>query len=169
LFRKDGIMRTPWLTIFTGVALVFFPILVMAVDDAAQPLAIELKSFSFKVPEGKADLFGYNAEEEKLYFYTNGLAEVTIMVPKDGDHEVVVKASEDRALTEGAKFKVAIDGKQLGKETETSGGEPKEYRFPVSLKVGEHKLSIEFTNDVFKDGEYDRNLYVHGVTLKRVK
>jgi len=35
--------------------------------------------------------------------------------------------------------------------------------------MGDHKLSIEFTNDVFKDGEYDRNLYVHGVTLKKVK
>jgi hypothetical protein len=30
-------------------------------------------------------------------------------------------------------------------------------------------LSIEFTNDEFKEGEYDRNLYVHGVTVKKSK
>jgi hypothetical protein len=30
-------------------------------------------------------------------------------------------------------------------------------------------LTIEFTNDVYKDGEYDRNLYVHAVAVKKVK
>jgi hypothetical protein len=162
-------MRTLWLAVFAGAALALFPVLMAADDADPKPLAIELKSFAFKVPEGKADLFGYNSEDEKLFFYTNGKAEATIKVPKDGDYEVVVKASEDRALKEGAKFKVAIDSKQLGEETETSEGEPKEYKFPTSLKMGEHKLSIEFTNDVFKEGEYDRNLYVHAVTLKKIK
>jgi hypothetical protein len=61
-----------------------------------------------------------------------------------------------------------VDGKQTGKETET-GEEPKEYKFPTPLKAGEHKLTIEFTNDIFKEGEYDRNLYVHAVSLKKVK
>jgi hypothetical protein len=162
-------MRTRWLASIAGVAWVFFPVLVTAADDAAKPLTVELKAFSFKVPEGKSDLFGYNADDEKLFFYTNGTAEATIKVAADGDYEVVVKASEDKALNEGAKFKVAVDGKQLGKETETGGGEPKEYKLPAALKAGEHKLSIEFTNDVFKEGEYDRNLYVHAVTLKKVK
>src|SRR5262249_36868448 len=133
-------MRTPWLASFAGVALVFFAALVTAADDAAKPLIVELKSFSFRVPDGKADLFGYSGDEEKLYFYTNGTAEAKIKVPEAGDYEVVVKASEDKALNEGAKFKVAVDGKQVGKETETSASEPKEYRFPTALQAGEHKL-----------------------------
>jgi hypothetical protein len=54
-------------------------------------------------------------------------------------------------LNEGGKFKVAVDGKPCGKETETSDGEPKEYRFATPLKAGEHQLAIEFTNDVFSD------------------
>jgi hypothetical protein len=137
-------------------------------DDAAKPLTVDLKSFTFKVPERQADLFGYSNDDEKLFFYTNGTGEVKVKVPADGDYEIVVKASGDLALKEGAKFKLAVDGKQTGKETETTD-EAKEYKFPIPLKAGELKLSIEFTNDVYKAGEYDRNLYVHAVTLKKVK
>ena len=60
------------------------------------------------------------------------------------------------------------DGKLCGKEAESSD-EPKEYKFPATLKAGERKLAIEFTNDVFKEGEYDRNLYVHEVKLTKAK
>jgi hypothetical protein len=107
-------MRTHWLARLVGAALVFLPALVAAADDA-KPLTVELKSFTFKVPEGKADLFGYNAGDEKLFFYTNGTGEAKIKVADDGDYEIVVKASADLALKEGAKFKVAVDGKQTGK------------------------------------------------------
>jgi hypothetical protein len=151
-----------------AVALVLLPALVTA-DEADKPLAVELKSFSFKVPKGKEDLFTYNEGEEKLCFYTNGTGEAKVKVPKEGDYEIIVKASCDKALKEGAKFKLAVDGKPCGKETETSDGEPKEYKFSTPLKAGDHKLSIEFTNDAFKEGEYDRNLYVHSVALKKVK
>jgi hypothetical protein len=71
-------------------------------------------------------------------------------------------------LNVGAKFKLAVDGKPVGKETETEG-EPKAYKFSTPLKAGERRLAIEFTNDVYKEGEYDRNLYVHAVVLKKVK
>src|SRR5262249_36565698 len=162
-------MRTLRLASLGGVVLMLLPALVTAADDAAKPLTVELKAFSFKVGEGKESLFGYNADEEKLFFYTNGTAEAKVKVPQDGDYEILVKASGDAALKEGAKFKVAVNGKQVGKEMETADGAPKEYVFPTPLKAGEHKLTIEFTNDVYKEGEYDRNLYVHGVTLKKVK
>jgi hypothetical protein len=161
-------MRIPWLASFVGSAMASLPLLGTAADDAAKPIAVELKSFSFKVPEKQADLFGYDGGEERLFFYTNGTGEAKVKVPDDGDYEIVIKASGDVALKEGAKFKVAVDGKQTGKETETTA-ESKEYKFPTPLKAGEHKLAIEFTNDVYKEGEYDRNLYVHAVTLKKVK
>jgi hypothetical protein len=161
-------MRTHRLAALAGAAMMLLPVLVPAADDAAKPITVELTAFTFKVPKEKAELFGHNAGEEKLFFYTNGAAEAKVKVPKDGEYELVIKASGDKALKEGAKFKVEVEGKQVGKETETTD-EQKEYKFPVTLKEGEHKLSIEFTNDVFKDGEYDRNLYVHSVTLKKVK
>jgi hypothetical protein len=131
-------------------------------------VTVELKSFSFKVPETQASLFGHDTGEGRLFFYTNGTGETKIKVADDGDYEIVVKASGDVALTEGAKFKLAVDGKQSGKETETTA-EQKDYKFPATVKAGEYKLTIEFTNDVYKEGEYDRNLYVHAVTLKKVK
>jgi hypothetical protein len=133
----------------------------------AKLLVVELKSF--KLPENQSDLFGYNEGDEKLFFYTNGRVTAKVKVPADADYEIILKASGDKALNEGAKFKVAVDGKGVGKETETSDGEPKEYKFPSTLKAGEHELTIEFTNDVFKEGEYDRNLYVHAVSLKKAK
>src|SRR6267142_1181401 len=122
--ERTTVMRNHCLVSFVGICALLIPVLVLAADDA-KPLTVELKSFSFKAPEGAADLFGYNADDDKLFFYTNGTAE--------------------------AKIKMAVDGKQCGKETETSADEPKEYKFPTTLKAGEHKLTIEFTNDVFKE------------------
>ncbi len=149
-----------------AIAVFFIPSLMAAVDEA-KPLVVELKSFKF--PEGKTDLFGYNENDEKLFLYTNGQVTAKVKVAAEGDYEIVVKASGDKALNEGAKFKVAVDGKDIGKETETTDGEPKEYKFPATFKTGEHELTIEFTNDVYKEGEYDRNLYVHAVELRKAK
>jgi hypothetical protein len=132
-------------------------------------ISVELKAFKFKVKEDKANLFGHNEDEGKLFFYTNGPAEATVKVPADGDYEVVIKASCDSAQDERAKFKVSIDGKAVGKETLLTEDGPKEYKLSAKLKAGDRKLAIEFTNDTYKENEYDRNLYVHAMTLKRVK
>lgn len=156
-------MRTCRLTPFVALALTMLPALVTAEDEKVKPITVELKEFTFKA--AMADLFGHNTDEGKLFFYTNGTAEAKVKVPKAGGYEIVIKASGDKAMKEGAKFKAAIDGKQVGKETETTD-EQKEYAFPAKLKAGEQKLSIEFTNDVFKEGEYDRNLYVYEVIVK---
>jgi hypothetical protein len=159
-------MSTRVLASLGGLALFCLPVMVTSAGDDAKPLTIELKSFQFK--EDKADLFGFNEGENKLFLYTNGKARAKIKVPADGDYTIVVKASGDEALNEGAKFKLAVDGKMVGKETTTSS-EPKDYAFDTTLKAGELELTIEFTNDVFKEGEYDRNLYVQAVTVKKAK
>jgi hypothetical protein len=132
-------------------------------------ISVELKAFKFNVKEDKASLFGLNEDDGKLFFYTNGPAEATVKLPADGDYEVVIKASCDAAQGERAKFKLSIDGKPAGKETLLTDDEPKEYKLSAKLKAGQRKLVIEFTNDAYKENEFDRNLYVHAVTLKRVK
>ena len=81
----------------------------------------------------------------------------------------MIKASCDPAQNERAKFKVTLDGQEVGKETLLTADEEKEYKLPIKVKAGEHKLTIEYTNDVYKENEYDRNFYLHGVTLKKVK
>jgi hypothetical protein len=147
-------------------ALLLLVVLPLAHAEEKKPLEIALKDFKFKVPADQASLFGLNEDEGKLYFYTNGAAEAKVTLPADGEYEVVIKASCDPALNENAKFKLTIDGDLVGKETTLSAAEAKEYKLAAKLKKGEHMLAIAFTNDVYKENEYDRNLYVHAVAVK---
>jgi hypothetical protein len=162
-------MRKRLLLCVVGAALVLASGLQLAVAGGSDNITVALKDFKFKVPSEKESLFGYNDGEEKLFFYTNGTAEAKLKIATDGDYEITVKASGDPALKERAKFKLAIDEKLVGKETELTSDDPKEYKFTASLKSGDRKLTIEYTNDVYKENEYDRNLFVHGVSLKKTK
>jgi hypothetical protein len=130
-------------------------------------ISVDLKNFKFKGPKDAGELVGYNEGEGKLFYYVNGLAETTVKLPTDGDYEITIKASGDPALKERAKFKLTLDDKDVGKETELTADGEKDYTFNLEkAKAGEHKIGIEYTNDVYKENEYDRNFYVHGVTLK---
>lgn len=139
----------------------------IAEDEGA--IAIDLKTFKFKVTEAMAALFGYDEGEGRLFYYTGGTGEAAVKIPADGEYELVIKASCDPALNERAKFKAALGSEAAGAETLLTADEEKEYKLPVKAKAGEHKLTIEFTNDAYKENEYDRNFYVHGVALKKVK
>ncbi len=145
-------------------------LLLLAISPARaedKPITVELKKFEFKVAENLKSLFGHDEGEGKLFFYTNGAAVATIDIPTDGDYEITIKASCTKALNEFAKFKLAINGDLVGKETALTAEEEKEYKLTAKCKKGDAKLSIEFTNDVYKENEYDRNLWVHGVSLKK--
>jgi hypothetical protein len=133
------------------------------------PIKVPLKTFKFKPPAGTESLFGFNEDEDRLFYYANGPGEAIVKIPADGEYEITVKASCDPAQNERAKFKVSLDGKPVGKETLLTADEAKEYKLTASAMSGERKLVIEFTNDVYKENEYDRNFYVHAVTLKLKK
>jgi hypothetical protein len=142
----------------------------LAADDkpaGGKPIVVELKSFKFKGDETRSGNFGFNEGDDKLFFYSNGTQEAAVKVPEEAEYTVKVKASCDPALNERAKFKLSIDGDLVGKETLLTDDGEKEYTFTAKLKAGERKLAIEFTNDVYKENEYDRNLYVHGVSLMK--
>jgi len=132
-------------------------------------ISVDLKAFTFKVKEEVASLFGYNEGEGKLFYYTGGPAEATVKIPADGDYEIVIRASGDPAQNERAKFKVTLGGEAVGKETLLTSDLPKEYKLTAKAKAGEQKLVIEYTNDVYKENEFDRNFYVHAVKLTRAK
>jgi predicted xylan-binding protein with Ca-dependent carbohydrate-binding module len=137
----------------------------LAADTDA--IKLDLRKFTFKVPNEQADLFGFDDGESRLYFYTSGRAEGAVKLPADGDYEITVRASGDPALNERAKFKLALDGELVGAETLLADDDPKDYTLTAKAKAGEHKLGIEFTNDVYKQNEYDRNLFVYAVTVKK--
>jgi hypothetical protein len=137
-------------------------------DKSGKDIKIELKDFKFKLANpDQADLFAFNEDEPKLCFYTNGAAEAKFKVPEDGDFDLIISASGDSAMKVFPKFRLVLDDKPdekgLSKETSLKSDDMKDYKFNVPLKKGEHKLSIAFTNDTYKEGEYDSNLYVHAV------
>jgi hypothetical protein len=133
-------------------------------------ISVDLKTFKFKVPEEQATLFGYDEGQSRLFYYTFGTGEAAVKIPADGDYELVIAASCDPAQNERAKFKAALDGQAIGQETLLTADEEKQYTLPLkAAKAGEHKLTIEFTNDLYKEGEFDRNLYLHSVSLKKAK
>lgn len=144
-------------------------------------IKIRLKDFKFKPPETVTNpdsVFVFDEDSDRLCFFTGGPAEAKFKIPADGDWDVVVSAAGDTAVgvhtvtAQGEKvvdvhpnFQLGVDGKNIGKEVTLRTDDRADYKITVPLKMGEHKLSIAFTNDMYKDGEYDSNLYLHGVKL----
>jgi hypothetical protein len=140
----------------------------VGVVAAAEPIKVKLDDFKLK-SEGGDDLVGYNADEMKLFFYTNGTATATVKVPEDGEYTITIEASCDEAEKEKAKFKLTVGDVEAAKSFELKATEAKEYPFTAKLKKGDAKLVIEFLNDAYKENEFDRNLYVHAVKLEKKK
>ena len=140
-----------------------------ALGAEGDAITVELQSFKFKAREDGMVLHGYDEGQSRLFYYTGGPGEATVKIPADGEFELVIKASGDPALNERAKFKVSLGGEAVGKETLLTSDLEKEYKFVAKAKAGEQKLVIEYTNDVYKENEYDRNFYVHAVKLTRAK
>jgi len=116
-----------------------------------------------------SELFGYDDGESRAFFYTNGAGELVVKVPADGEYEVVVTASCTAAKGENAKFKLKVDGAQVGSETQLKSEDAKEYTFTTALKAGDRRIATEFTNDMYKEGEYDLNFFLNGLKVVRVK
>jgi len=134
-----------------------------------EEIKVDLPSFKFKVRDEIASLFGYDEGQGRLFYYTGGTGEAMVKLPADGNYEIVIKAACDPAQNERAKFKVTLDGQPVGEETLLTADDEKEYVLKASGKAGERKLTIEFTNDAYKENEYDRNFFVHGVVVRRAK
>ena len=140
-------------------------LLAVGVAVAADPVKVELKEFKFDPTN--SELFGHDEGENRLFFYTNGKASATVKVPEDGEYSVVIEASCSEAKNEKAKVKVSVGDVVVQDKYELTTTDAKEYKFPATLKKGEAKLTIEFLNDEFKEGEYDRNLFVHKVSIEK--
>lgn len=129
---------------------------------------VDLRGFAG--PTDNADLFGYDENSSRLFFYSGGAISLPLRLSGDGDYDIVISAACDEANGEKAKFTVTLDGQPIGGEITTTATDAKDYVVKApGLKAGEHKIAIEFLNDVYKENEYDLNLYVHGVTLQPVK
>jgi hypothetical protein len=132
---------------------------------AKVPIKADLSKIKFTAEP--ADLFGWDDGESRAFFYTNGLGEVVVKVPEDGTYDIVITASCQAAKGENAKFKLRVDGTPVGAETQLKSEDAKDYTFTTALKGGDRKIGTEFTNDMYKENEYDLNFYLHGVKVVR--
>jgi hypothetical protein len=135
---------------------------------AAEDLKVDLKSFKWKAAfEGGADLGGYDEGDGRFFFYCNGTATGEVTIPDDGEYSITVEASCTEAQKEFAKFKVTIGETVVAKEHACTAEDAKKYAFTAKLKKGKQALVVQYLNDVYKDGEYDRNLFVYSVKIEK--
>jgi hypothetical protein len=132
-------------------------------DDA---IKFEVKNATFD-PKDSSDLLGYNEGEEKAFYYINGSATVTGKVPAEGEYTLTLSASCTAAQNENAKITVTVGDKEVAKDFLLKSEDQKDYEFTVKVAAGDVKVKVAFTNDTYKEGEYDRNFYLHGVSLKK--
>lgn len=145
---------------------VFAVCLVSPITDDA--IKLDLKSAKYKAAfDGGSELIGFNEGEDKAFFYVNGTVTFVAKVPSDGEYTITINASCQAALKENAKIDITLEGKDVSKDFTLKTEDPKDYQFTAKFKEGENKLVIAYTNDVYKENEYDRNFYLHSVTLKK--
>ncbi len=128
---------------------------------------ITLKLSDAKQTEGNKDHFGVRDDDGALFFYSNGTGEWSVKVQSAGEYMLTVNASCASSKNGNAKFKVTVEGKIVGKEVELTSDSSKDYTANVKLKEGANRVGIGFTNDEYKEGEYDRNLFIHRVSLEK--
>lgn len=105
----------------------------------------------------------------ELVFYSNGTATAEFEASQPGKYNIKIVALGQQAGDEPCKMTVSLDG-QRGKRFEIQQVDKNE---TVSLtrrfKAGKHSIAIRFENDYFNkdapDGQKDRNLLVHDVSL----
>lgn len=134
---------------------------------AAKPVSADLSKG--KVLSDNAALFGYDDGNGRFFFHTAGPVEFPLTLAADGAYEIVVKVSCDEAMGQKAKFTVAVDGQKVGGELTCTTVDEKEYVVKAELKAGDRKIAVAFLNDLYKENEYDLNMYVSGLTLRPAK
>ena len=151
-----------WYTALLLVLAVALPV------GAAEPINMDLALFKLApAPKVSDELVKY--ENEAINFYANGTAVGKLTVPADGEYVIVIEASGPGALKENPKFTLKVGETAVKDKFELTTDDRKEYRFDAKLTRGETTLSIAFTNDTYKENEYDRNLFVHAVRVEMKK
>lgn len=131
------------------------------------PIKADLSKAKF--PNENTEHFGWDEGESRAFFWSNGIAEVVVKLPADGDYEITVTAGCQQADKQFAKFVLEVDGQKQGEEIALKSEDAKDYGCRLPLKAGDRKIGVRFTNDIYKEGEYDLNFFLHGLKLVRVK
>lgn len=135
----------------------------------ADAIKLDLKKCKWKPAAGitNPDLGGYDEGDSKFFFYTNGTATGEVEIPEDGEYTIVVEAGCTEALKEFAALKLMVGEVVVAKEHKLTAEESKKYTLTAKLKKGKQPVVVEFLNDVYKENEYDRNLFLFGVSFEK--
>ena len=108
--------------------------------------------------------------EDIVNFYTRSTIEQAIVLPRDGDYEIAVRAKADQAGDEPARLLLQLDGRDL---VEIDVEQRRLQTFPLKtpLPGGPHQLRLSFTNDYYDPkhqdpGQRDRNLHVDWLEIR---
>ena len=131
----------------------------------ADEIKIELKDGKFV--GANMEHVGFNEGDNRVFMYSKATAEFKVMVPEEGEYVLKMEMACDPAMNKFAQVKIMAGGKSVKDAFDLTQGDPKEYEFTVKLAKGEQKLSVEYLNDLYKEGEYDMNFYLHGAKLQK--
>ncbi|MDX9978877.1 MAG: carbohydrate-binding domain-containing protein [Lentisphaeria bacterium] len=95
-----------------------------------------------------------------------GTVETTFECLRSGNYAIVVRGFSKPAAGEYAKVRLTLDGKVVGEKEIASPGSADFEVVVVGIAQGEHHLTIEYTNDLYQDGQ-DRNLYLNGIGFRQ--
>jgi hypothetical protein len=129
-----------------------------------KPIVIPISGF---VQDG-ADTYN-TVDASKITFQRPCLFTSSVTLPETAEYEVTITASCNQARNEFAKFRLFVDGRQQA-DVDLIAERAEEYKVTVVCAAGERRIGIKFLNDFYvaKPRE-DRNLYVHAVTVRKLK
>jgi hypothetical protein len=125
-------------------------------EDAATTL--DLKAFK---PVGDVT----TAINASIGITSNGVAEAPVKIGVEGTYQIDISAAGTQIKGEGAKFKVQIDGKDVGEALTPAADGSQPCAVKTKLSAGAHKLGIQFINDLNDEEEGNRDLYIYSVEL----
>jgi Ca-dependent carbohydrate-binding module xylan-binding len=140
-------------------------VLALGVVIAAEPIKLDLKTFKGKAASD--DHAGYDENDNRLYLWSNGTLTGDVKVPEDGEYKLTLECSCTEADKELAKIKIKVGDTIVKEDFKLTTTDAKEYSFEVKLKKGDTKLVVEFTNDKYKENEYDLNFFLHAAKLEK--
>ncbi len=104
-------------------------------------------------------------------FHSNGTVTLLVSIETTGSYEFSVDVGAQQAGPELAKMELALDGKNLFKQSVSAGqDDPRKYTVKMELAAGQHKIALSFVNDFYNPKhpdplQRDRNIYFSNGTL----
>jgi hypothetical protein len=110
----------------------------------------------------------YSQDTERVALVAAGSVTAVFESAQAGRYEVLVKGWSQPAAGEYARAAVRLDDVAVGEVEMASGSSAVFVLGNVTLRAGPHRLTVEYTNDLWKPPE-DRNLYLQSIGFRRVE